>query len=133
MNDKNIIITVLVIFLIVLCFPVWAAVAGGKSGAAPEIELPANGGQCVLDTPFMRDAHMDLLNQWRDEVVRGGDRFFTAEDGYHMPPGETRLEKSLTRTCLGCHNNKAEFCDRCHDYSTVSPYCWDCHVDTSGG
>jgi hypothetical protein len=37
---------------------------------------------------------------------------------------------SLTGTCLtGCHTNKAEFCDRCHNYAAVSVYCWDCHVD----
>ena len=22
-----------------------------------------------------------------------------------------------------------DFCDRCHNYLAVSPYCWDCHVD----
>jgi hypothetical protein len=36
---------------------------------------------------------------------------------------------SLTRTCLDCHSNKAEFCDRCHTYMAVDPYCWDCHVE----
>ena len=28
---------------------------------------------------------------------------------------------SLTGTCLRCHANKAEFCDRCHAYAGVSP------------
>ena len=36
---------------------------------------------------------------------------------------------SLTNTCLGCHSNKAQFCDQCHNYLEVTPYCWDCHVD----
>jgi hypothetical protein len=36
---------------------------------------------------------------------------------------------SLSNTCLDCHSNKAEFCDRCHNYASVSPYCWDCHID----
>ena len=31
-----------------------------------------------------------------------------------------------------CHANKAEFCDRCHNYAAVKPYCWDCHIDTKG-
>ncbi len=36
----------------------------------------------------------------------------------------------LTGTCLtGCHTNKADFCDRCHNYAGVSVYCWECHVD----
>jgi hypothetical protein len=35
---------------------------------------------------------------------------------------------SLTNTCLDCHPNKDTFCDRCHNYMAVSPYCWDCHI-----
>jgi hypothetical protein len=35
---------------------------------------------------------------------------------------------SLTNTCITqCHSNKAKFCDRCHDYMNVQPWCWDCH------
>ena len=33
-------------------------------------------------------------------------------------------------TCLECHSNKAEFCDACHNYLAVSPFCWDCHVES---
>ena len=36
---------------------------------------------------------------------------------------------SLSGTCMSCHPNKKEFCDACHDYLAVSPYCWDCHVE----
>ena len=36
---------------------------------------------------------------------------------------------SLSNTCMDCHDNKAEFCDRCHDYASVRPYCWDCHIE----
>jgi hypothetical protein len=36
---------------------------------------------------------------------------------------------SLQNTCMQCHPNKAEFCDRCHNYASVKPYCWDCHVE----
>jgi hypothetical protein len=35
---------------------------------------------------------------------------------------------SLTGTCLDCHSDKEKFCDACHTYSAVDPYCWDCHV-----
>ena len=62
---------------------------------------------------------------WRDEVVRVNQRTFEAPDGREW-------EKSLTRTCLACHAEKAEFCDKCHDYLGVQPYCWDCHVDPKG-
>ena len=69
----------------------------------------------------MRTSHGDLLLAWRDRVVRSGERVFTA------PDGRVR-ELSLVRTCLGCHQ-KAEFCDRCHQYVAVAPECWSCHVD----
>ena len=70
----------------------------------------------------MRQKHMELLITWRDEVVRRNVRTFKAFDGrvYDM---------SLTNTCMKCHDNKKEFCDRCHDYAGVTPYCWDCHID----
>jgi hypothetical protein len=74
----------------------------------------------------MRREHMQLLNEWRDEVVRTGGRVYVAADGQ-------RYEKSLTRTCLGCHQSKANSCDRCHDYLDVQPQCWQCHVDPKGG
>jgi hypothetical protein len=70
----------------------------------------------------MRERHMALLIEWRDAVVRNNVRTYTAPDG-------RRYTISLTKTCLGCHTSKAEFCDRCHAFSGVSPYCWDCHVD----
>jgi hypothetical protein len=67
---------------------------------------------------------MALLVNWREEVVRRNVRSFTAFNGktYNM---------SLTGTCLsGCHTNKADFCDRCHNYVGVKgPYCMDCHID----
>jgi hypothetical protein len=28
---------------------------------------------------------------------------------------------------MKCHNNKKNFCDRCHERLSVNPTCWDCH------
>ena len=65
---------------------------------------------------------MDLLNTWRDEAVRNGDRAYVGLDG-------KEYEKSIAGTCLSsCHSNKEEFCDRCHEYVGARPYCWDCHA-----
>ncbi len=69
----------------------------------------------------MRANHMRLLNDWRDLVVREGERTYTAADG-------KVYEISLTGTCLKCHSNKETFCDRCHDYAGVTPSCWNCHI-----
>jgi hypothetical protein len=65
---------------------------------------------------------MDLLLDWREEVVRKGVREFVAFDGKTYTMG-------LTQTCMNCHTSKEDFCDRCHNYVAVSPYCWDCHID----
>ena len=64
---------------------------------------------------------MKLLAAWRDDVVREGKRTYTAADGRVHPI-------SLTGTCLECHSNKKQFCDRCHDYSGAKPACWSCHI-----
>jgi hypothetical protein len=34
---------------------------------------------------------------------------------------------SLSQGCLGCHSNKEQFCDTCHNYAGVKPNCWSCH------
>jgi hypothetical protein len=67
---------------------------------------------------------MQLLVNWREQVVRQGDRTYRTSDG-------RVYEISLTGTCImKCHTVKADFCDRCHTYAAVKgPYCWDCHVD----
>ncbi|HCX02472.1 MAG TPA: cytochrome C, partial [Syntrophaceae bacterium] len=38
------------------------------------------------------------------------------------------FEKSLTGTCLQCHSNKEQFCDRCHNYVGAKPSCFNCHI-----
>ena len=69
----------------------------------------------------MTTQHMQLLDVWRDSVVRDGNRLYINAEGksYNM---------SLSNTCLDCHSNTTEFCDRCHNYASVTPYCWDCHI-----
>ena len=75
----------------------------------------------------MRARHMDLLDDWRDRVVREGERVYVSD------LSGASHEMSLSNTCMDCHSNKAEFCDRCHDYMAVDPYCWDCHVEPKEG
>ncbi len=123
MHNTGKVIIGLLIFLVIAAFPIWYAVAGGKTGDMPELEKAVKGENCVMDSVEMREIHMALLDEWRDEVVREDDRW------YKSMTLDSTIEKSLTRSCLGCHASKADFCDRCHDYLAVSPYCWDCHVD----
>jgi len=123
MRDRPQIVAGLVVFVGLFTFPIWHARAGKPSPAAPDIKLPAQEKQCVAPAAYMRDSHMELLDSWRETVVRDNQRQFTAFNG-------KVYDKSLTRTCLAqCHTDKSEFCDRCHTYAGVSgPYCWDCHV-----
>jgi len=123
MKDKKFIVTGVIIFIVIATFPFWYN--GGKAAPAPELQLTekAKAAQvCVRSTEYMKAEHMQLLDLWRDSVVRRGDRIYVSPSGqeYNM---------SLSNTCLDCHSNKAEFCDRCHNYASVRPYCWDCHID----
>ncbi len=75
-----------------------------------------------MPTVEMRKSHMVLLNQWRDDIIRmGGTRHGVTADG-------TEYVRSLQKGCMKCHASKKKFCDECHTYAAVNPYCWDCHL-----
>ncbi len=122
MHDTGKIIAGLALFLILITVPMWLHFARGTEPVTPEPEILAGTGTCVESADYMRTYHMDLLNDWRDDVVRRNDRVHVAPDGQ-------TYDKSLSRTCMRCHSNKTKFCDRCHDYAGVKPYCWECHVE----
>ncbi len=123
MNDKKWIITGLVIFVILAIFPFWYN--RGKAAPIPEPILTDKARaakSCVRDKAFMKTEHMQLLDLWRHSVVRNAQRTYVNEKGQ-------KFDMSLSNTCLDCHSNKADFCDKCHNYASVEPYCWDCHID----
>jgi len=96
----------------------------GKAAKAPERVLTEKAKQakeCILDKAQMTASHFNLLDEWRHTVVRDGQRYYKRADG-------KVLYKSLQVTCMDCHSNKANFCDQCHNYMAVTPYCWDCHI-----
>ena len=120
--DKGLIVPGLAFFVILITFPFWYNL--GKAAPAPELVLTEKAKAektCVRSTAYMKTNHMHLLDIWRDTVVRDAKRTFVSTGG-------KQFDMSLTNTCLDCHSNKAQFCDRCHDYVSVSPNCWDCHL-----
>lgn len=119
MNDKYKIYTGLIIFIAIITFPFWFNL--GRAAPVPKL-AKAKGEMCVLPVEEMKTEHMKLLDVWRDTVVREGNRIYVNSSG-------EEFEMSLTNTCLDCHSEKAEFCDKCHNYASVAPYCWDCHID----
>jgi hypothetical protein len=125
--NKNYIITGLVVFVLAVLSPFWFNIIT-TTQAAPEPELLGRAKtekKCALDKYDMRANHMSLLDEWRDSVVRDADRMYTAANGHSFNMSLSTGEDS----CLGCHEDKAKFCDSCHTYASVDPYCWDCHTN----
>jgi hypothetical protein len=121
MYDGGKIITGLIIGIVLLTYPFWSNL--GKASPRPEIVLPTKSKQCVEPREYMRAKHMQVLDLWRDSTVRAAKRLYIGDDGQ-------AITMSLQNTCMrsDCHAKKSEFCDRCHDYTGVRPYCWDCHM-----
>ena len=119
------IIAGLLIFIGLLCAPFALGTTVTKEYKQPELKLPAGEKQCIESKEFMREQHMVLLDQWRDWALRDGKRIYTNHEG-------KEFVISLQNTCMECHNNKAEFCDKCHADAGVTPYCWDCHIQPEG-
>ena len=122
----------LVIFVAFAALPFYYnAVAGTEiKKPEPKTDTPAiqewekqNGKkECVESKEFMRAEHMVLINNWRDSVVRDYNR------GYISNSNHKRFNMSLQNGCMVCHSNKKKFCDECHNYLSVKPFCWDCHI-----
>jgi hypothetical protein len=127
MYDASKIVAGLVVFVVLATSPLWYNALSAAPPDKPELQMPTNGAnECVEATDYMRANHMDLLDVWRDTVVREDVRTYTSEAG-------KEYTMSLSDTCLDCHAKKEQFCDACHTYSAVTPYCWDCHVIPEGG
>lgn len=111
-------IAAVLLFFIILASPFLVAAAKGEMFRGvdkPELEQPAAEPECVEGTDYMRMNHMKILKDEREAAVRDG----------------VRNEDHSLRNCFKCHDNKEEFCDKCHEYSGVSPSCFDnaagCH------
>jgi len=125
MYDKNKIVAGLVIFVAIVTFPFWYNL--GKATSAPEPKLSEKAKaakECVVPKVDMKQEHMQILDLWRDTVVRDANRAYKTGNGKTFNMSLSTGEDS----CMGCHENKAEFCDKCHNYASVDPYCWDCHI-----
>jgi hypothetical protein len=124
MSDAKKVFIGLIIFLVLLTFPFWY----GKGRAVPSLQLKIDTPEiarlaekkCLEPTAYMRASHMELIDSWRKAVVREGQRYYVTSSGKNVT-------MSLSQSCLGCHSNKEQFCDTCHNYAGVKPNCWSCH------
>jgi [DsrC]-trisulfide reductase subunit J len=122
----------LLVFVAIATFPFFYDIGTVNAKPDPKTDTAAiqewasqhNGKkECVESKEYMRAEHMQLLNNWRDAVVRGMDRQYISNTS-----GD-RFDMSLQNSCLHCHANKKKFCDECHNYMAVKPYCFDCHLE----
>ena len=124
MYDASKIVAGLAVFVVLATSPLWYNAISAEPADPPKLQLPTNGStECVEATEYMTSSHMDLLDRWRDTVVRDNQRTYVSE------LSGKEYEMSLQKTCMDCHSNKAQFCDACHTYTAVQPYCWSCHVE----
>lgn len=128
--NGGMIIIGLVIFLFLFTFPFFYNIGKANVKPEPKVDTPAilewekekGKKECVEPKAFMRAEHMKILNDWRDSAVRDGNRIYVNSDG-------KQFTISLQNTCMHCHSNKKKFCDECHTYVAVKPYCWSCHIE----
>ena len=124
-NAKAVIIGI-VIFVAIFSSPFWTSWIG-QDYTKTGVVLPTGEKQCIEDTEFMRAQHMRLLDEWRDQALREENRV------YESALSGKKWVISLQNTCLKCHNNYAEFCEKCHVANSVYPYCWTCHIIPTEG
>lgn len=124
MYNAKYILTGLVVVVAIFTSPFWFPKKAKEIKI--DLKLPAGETACVEDTPTMRASHMAMLNDWRNRVIRDGERLYTNAKG-------RQFAMSLTNTCMSCHDDKAGFCDRCHNTVNISPHCWDCHNTSPKG
>ena len=122
MRDRPLILAALVVLIGVLTMPFWYGAWSHTPETAPVMQ-PAKGAQCIRPAGWMRENHMHLLMELRDEVVHKGIR---------------REHESLS-DCMNCHVSKMAdghypsptsrefFCNSCHGYVGVRIDCFSCH------
>jgi len=115
----------LAIFVLLFVSPFIFGMSRPNKVPKPSIDTPEINAlavkKCVESKDYMEQSHMQLLDKWRDQALREGNRHWKNSEGKDV-------YISLQNTCMKCHSNKKEFCDTCHNYLAVKPYCWDCHL-----
>lgn len=118
MYNAKYIVPAMIVFIALMLFPFFYG--AGTHKYEVQVELPKDQKECIESKEVMRERHMQILDEWRNAVVRDDIRIYVNAKG-------KKFSMSLTDTCMTCHTEKDKFCDRCHNDVGVNPYCWDCH------
>jgi hypothetical protein len=128
--DGGKIIAGLIVFVGLAALPFFYNIGKANPKPEPKLDTPAikqwekqyGKKECIESKAYMRAEHMQILNNWRDSVVRDNQRLYISDtSGKHFT-------MSLQNDCMQCHSNKKKFCDEYHNYLAVKPFCWDCHI-----
>ncbi|MBW2669337.1 MAG: sulfate reduction electron transfer complex DsrMKJOP subunit DsrJ [Deltaproteobacteria bacterium] len=82
MYDKGKVVIGLCILVALITFPFWYNL--GKAAPPPDPKLSEKAKaakECVMPKVYMTSEHMQLLNEWRDTVVRDAKRVFVNSSG----------------------------------------------------
>ena len=98
MQKKTNIVVGILVFLLVMSAPIWMNF--GKDAAASNVEVSLDTPtinaldekKCIYDTEYMRENHMEILHQWKVQVVRDDNRVMVTPDG-------REFDMSLQNTC----------------------------------
>lgn len=122
MYSKVYVAAFIIIFLAIVFSPYYYNITAAEfETKLPELAKP-EGDHCIEDADWMEANHMDLLFEMRTKTIREpGGRYYESK----TYPGE--IYEGTTHQCFECHTSKADFCDKCHEYNGVKPYCWECH------
>jgi hypothetical protein len=120
----------IVVFLALALFPFYFNIGKVNAKPEPKVDTPViqewekqhGKKECVESKEYMITNHMQLVNLWRDSVVRNMNRLYISTSNHN------KFNMSLQNGCMHCHSNKKKFCDECHNYMAVKPFCWDCHI-----
>jgi len=109
-------VRVAVVLVLLVLLPLGYSVAdrvivSNQASVQAFLEPPeTNETRCIRDTTYMRYRHWELLRGVREEVVRYGIR------------GDVTIDK-----CRSCHKSRERFCNKCHDATSLTPDCFQCH------
>jgi hypothetical protein len=78
MRDKGWIGAGLVVFVVLMTFPIWYNLVDGEKVDPPTLSYPHEGGQCVEDTAYMTANHMRLLKATRRATAAAMKRVLPA-------------------------------------------------------
>ncbi len=82
MNDKKLIIAGLIIFVFIFIFPFLYNLCGTTEAVDPVLSEKAQAAKfCVVSKEKMKVDHMQILDEWRDVVVRKGERVYVNSNG----------------------------------------------------